>query len=505
MSKSDKKKIRKKPFRGRTGSKKSGAGRVGDLVRRMEAYASRHQLWRRGDRLLVAVSGGADSTALLQLLWRLARRQRLDLTAVHLDHGLRGESARADRRWVEELADRLGIPCFSGRREVGPVIEGGGSSPEEAPRRVRYDYFREAARETGVGILALGHQADDQAETVLLRLFRGGRPAALAGMLPSRMEGELRVVRPLLSFRREELLAFLEEVGEGFRRDSSNRDPRFLRNRVRHHLLPLLEAGYSPRCRELLVELAEREREREEYLRVVLDTRCRDLIREGPGGPFLDCDRFLRAAPPERGEALRRLLACSGVSSAGRRHFRALERLALGPSGRRYDLPGPAVACREGEDLFISSGREEKSLPERVLEIPGEAEIKEIPARLRIRILPVEPGMAGTGGAGTGGDGPGTLREYFDRERVQPPLTVRSRRPGDRYRPLGMEGRRKVKKLLAESGVPLSRRGLVPVIEDREKIIWLAGHRPHHRCRVREDTREVLEITLEYLRSPEQS
>lgn len=497
MPESDKKKTPGPEPKSPDGSGERRKGRGDDLLRRLAAFAARHRLWKNGDRLLAAVSGGADSVALLHLLHRLG----LDLTVVHLDHGLRGEASREDRCWVEELAARLGLPCVAGRRAAAAVMKEGGYSPEEAARRIRYRYFREVSAGTGIGILALGHQADDQAETVLLRLLRGGRPAALAGMLPSRRDGELLLVRPLLPFWRGELLAFLEEIGEDFREDLSNRDPRFLRNRIRHRLLPLLEAEYSPRCRQLLSALAEREREREDYLRGRLEDRCRELIRETAEGPALDCRLFPEAAALERGEVLRRLLARAGVVNPHRRHFKALERLAFGPSGRRLDLPGPAVASREGDLLRLSPRREEGDWPARPLEIPGETAIEELGARIRVRVRPKPTGPldrreAGPEASREGWTGAETLREYFDRDRVSPPLVVRPRLPGDRYRPLGMAGKKKIKKMLAEGGIPLSRRGSIPVVEDQERIVWLAGHRPNHYCRVRGETREVIEITL---------
>lgn len=469
----------------------------------MADYASHHRLWNPGARLLVSVSGGTDSVALLHLLHRLGGVAGLHLTVVHLDHCLRGEASRADRRWVQKLAGRLQLPFISGCREVEPVVKAGGYSLEEAARMVRYDFFREVSRETGIGILALGHQADDQAETVLLRLLRGGRPAALAGMRPSRQAGELTLIRPLLSFWRDELVGFLHEIGEGCREDLTNRDSRFLRNRVRHQLLPLLESEYSPRCRELLAELAERERERDDYLRGRLKIRCRELLRETGEGTALDCCLFREAAALEQGEVLRFLLARAGITTPHRRHFSALKRLADGQSGRSLDLPGSVSAYREGELMFIDPRREtEESFLPRTLKVPGEIIIEEISARIRARILPVPPGgETGAKELAAVAEAEGRRREYLDRDRVVLPLTVRSRQPGDRYRPLGMEGRKPVKKILAEARVPLARRGLIPVVEDQKRIVWLAVHRPNHCCRVRPDTREVIELSIEPLES----
>ncbi len=487
----------------RSGDSELTEGRGTIPIRRMAGYASRHRLWKPEDRLLVAVSGGTDSVALLHLLYRLGKSVGLHLTVVHLDHCLRGEASCGDRRWVKELAGRLQLPFITGCREVEPVIKAGGYSLEEAARMVRYDFFREVSRQTGIGILALGHQADDQAETVLLRLLRGGRPAALAGMRPARKEGELTLIRPLLPFWRDELVDFLHEIGEGWREDLTNRDSRFLRNRVRHQLLPLLESEYSPRCRELLVELAERERERDDYLRRRLEARGRELLRETGEGPALDCCLFREAAALEQGEVLRSLLARAGITAPHRRHFSALKRLAGGQSGRRLDLPGLVSAYREGDLLFIAPRREtEESFSPRTLEVPGEIVIEEISARLRARILPVPPDWEiGEKDPTAAAEAQGHRREYLDRDRVALPLTVRSRRPGDRYRPLGMEGRKPVKKILAEVKVPLSHRGLIPVVEDQKRIIWLAVHRPNHYCRVGPDTREVIELSFEPLQS----
>ena len=208
------------------------------MPEKIAAFSRRHRLFQPGDRIMVAVSGGPDSVALLRLLAELSGRFELKLLVIHLDHGLRGEDSRRDAKWVGGLAADLELDA---RIELSPPAGHSfpaGASPEEAARLVRYRFFHRLAAETGIATVALGHQSDDQAETVLMKLLRGGRPGALGGMRPRRREGDLRIIRPLLERSRQEILIYLEEIGQDYRKDPSNRDRRFTRNRVRRPPYP---------------------------------------------------------------------------------------------------------------------------------------------------------------------------------------------------------------------------------------------------------------------------
>ncbi len=243
--------------------------------------------------LLVAVSGGADSVALLHLVHRFAAGRNLDLTVAHLDHALR-RGSRTDRRFVEALAHRLGLPCLADRREV-PRLRRNDESPEEAARRVRWEFLREMAGRAGCPSIATGHTLDDQAETVLMRLVRGAGATALTGMAES---GPGPVVRPLLTLERSELHAFLERRGLEHRRDASNRNLRFDRNRVRLRVLPLLAKSLNPRVARHLVQAADRFREDALHLDALAETAFEELSeRDGDGRLVVDAER-LAAAPP---------------------------------------------------------------------------------------------------------------------------------------------------------------------------------------------------------------
>ena len=304
----------------------------------------------RGDRVLVAVSGGADSVALLHLIVGFARGFPVELVVAHLDHGLRRGSA-ADRRFVEKLARRLDLPVESARRDVGRERRKD-ESPAEAARRVRRKFLLETAKRVKARFIATGHHLDDQAETVLMRLVRGVGPAALAGMAPA---GPGPFLRPLLSLSRDDLRRYLERRGLDYREDPSNRDRRFDRNRTRHELMPLLAEGLNPRAAEHLVRAAERLREDAEYLDRIAVERYRRLATENEDRIELDAVKLARLAPPLARRVVREALARAGVDRRriGSRHIEAVLSLAGAGFGTRTALPGRKSARRLKTGLLL--------------------------------------------------------------------------------------------------------------------------------------------------------
>jgi tRNA(Ile)-lysidine synthase len=474
------------------------------LSRKVTEFAAFHHLWKEGERIMVAVSGGADSVALLHILHGLSPILDLELTVVHLDHGLRGQVSQDDARWVEELTRRLNIPYIGGRRDPASEVEEGGRSPEEAARIARYAFFREVSDRTGITTIALAHHADDQAETVLMKLLRGCSPAGLGGMRVSRREGPLRIVRPLLSARRWELREFLTSIGESFREDLSNRDCRFLRNRIRHELLPLMEKEYNPKIKEGLIHLAGMVRDRDDYLLDRLGDTFSLVVSKTDDGIKIDCKRFSTLPDFEQGEVLRQVLWEAGVNDPRRSYFKDIKRSIAGPSGSCLDLAGGVMAFRKDDNLIINTGLSTnciEPLTPLELPIPGEIIIESIGAKITVRqycrprLLEFKQTVNLKQYWENYPEG-GDLKEYLDGDQVIEPIMVRSRLPGDRYRPLSMPGSRKIKDILIDDKVAASIRDSIPVLEDAEGIIWLAGYRPAHRCRIRKETRNILEISL---------
>jgi tRNA(Ile)-lysidine synthase len=292
--------------------------------------------------IVVAVSGGADSVALLHLVHRLARTRNLRLAVAHLDHGLRRGSV-ADRRFVERLSAGLSVECIADRRDIEKCRRKG-ESVEEAARRVRRSFLREAARKVGAGLIATGHTLDDQAETVLMRLVRGSGPSALAGMAPS---GPGPFVRPLLHLERADLRGWLERRGLDYREDPSNRNLRFDRNRVRRLVLPFLSETLNPKAARHLVEAAGRLREDAELLDVLAARAFERIRRDSSGRGVEIAARDLERQPPPLARRIVRLaLEEAGVDPRRiiSRHIEAVLRLPGGEGRKRVELPGKREA-----------------------------------------------------------------------------------------------------------------------------------------------------------------
>ena len=279
---------------------------AGDLPEWVLTYARREGLFATGDRVLVAVSGGPDSVALLHLLVRLAPELGLDLGVAHFDHGLRGEDSRADADFVADLARRLGLPCHQGRGQVRDAARRDKVSLQMAARKLRLQFLQDTRRGHGYAKLALGHTADDQVELFWLRLLRGAGLEGLKGMWPATPEG---LVRPLLAVGKAVLLAWLEQEALPYRLDASNLSRAYLRNRVRLDLLPHLTRGYNPRLAQTIWRTQSLLQEDERFLardtaaawdRVARQTGCR-LLCPGPEPVFQPGAGFATAGAEVRG------------------------------------------------------------------------------------------------------------------------------------------------------------------------------------------------------------
>lgn len=227
-----------------------------DLFSRVEAALQKYKMLIPGERILVACSGGADSVALFHLLRELAPRLGIRLSLLHFDHALRRGSER-DCEFVEGLARNFGIPFYSGRRRSRRGIYKTGLSPEEEARKNRYEFFERVVKKTRIRKIALGHHWDDQAETVLMRLIQGTGLRGLQGIRPVVKVKRITLIRPLIEIRRDEIREFLKKCSIPHREDGTNQSQRFLRNRIRHRLLPLLEKEFNPQIRQSLCRLAE--------------------------------------------------------------------------------------------------------------------------------------------------------------------------------------------------------------------------------------------------------
>ena len=447
------------------------------------ATIRRRGLLQGGETVLVAVSGGADSVALLDLLRELAPALGLTLHAAHVDHGLRPE-AGADAEFVRALCERLGIPFHlervSVRRE--PPWEG----LEAEARRARYAALFGRAAALGAHRVATGHTADDQAETVLMRLLQGAGPRGLAGIAPAR--GLL--IRPLLETRRAEIEAHLSARDIEYVEDATNRDLRFLRNRIRHEILPFLSERWGPGLVESLCRTAALSRRLVEQLEQRARVELDRLATRGPLGLVLPMPE-LRALPEDLAvETLRQAAAGLGESRPLRGPCqRALRRLLRPAAARRGVQLGGLVVELSGRWLRVGPARPAALTP-REWTVPGTLELGEVGWRLEARCFERSGGYAPPREPD---------RVAFDADRLPSTLVVRPRRPGDRFLPFGGAGERRLKSFLIDAGVPRWERPRIPLLEARGAIVWVAGLRRGQSAPVTPDTRRILEVTLRSL------
>jgi tRNA(Ile)-lysidine synthase len=431
-----------------------------------------------GETVLVAVSGGADSVALLHVLMTLAGELSLRLHVLHVDHGLRPDAGR-DAEFVRRLAARLEVPA-----NVGRVTVPAGGSLEAAARAARYAALDAEARRVDARRIAVGHTADDQAETVLMRMLAGAGVRGLAGIPPVRG----RIIRPLIETRRGELRAALEAAGLPWVEDPSNRDSKFLRNRIRHELLPLLSASYSADVVTALDRIARLCRDTVGAIERVA-RRELDRLAVDAGEALVLPHAALAELPAQVAAEVLRLAAARLGSRAPLRAWahRGLARILASPPPRRpFRLGGIAVEVSSGR-VRLAAG-EARGLPARELTVPGRVELPEIGRVLRARIV-----------SATECEVPRELRRVvFDAALVPSRLTVRARRPGDRFSPFG-GGERRLKSFLIDEKIPRWERARLPLVEADGRIVWVGGVRRSGEAPVTPATRRVLELTLDPL------
>jgi len=308
-------------------------------------------LLRAGDRIGVAVSGGADSVALLRVLLELRSELGFVLTIAHFNHGLRGEASAADEAFVAELAKQHELDCFAGHGDVRAQAVAHKLTLEAAGRQMRYRWFAQAAQQHRLDGIATGHTLDDQAETVLLKFLRGAGTRGLAGIYPILHRDGFRIVRPLLRVSHAEVEAYLSSLGQVWREDESNLDQRFLRNRIRHELLPLLERDYNPRLRHILADMAKLSQAEQQYwndlvARHLTTNPCGELLLAG----FADLPVALQR------RVLKSFAEAQGGAALDFAHVEKLRRCALGEL-RKAELPGDRIAMRANGTLQIGKLR----------------------------------------------------------------------------------------------------------------------------------------------------
>lgn len=468
------------------------------IVVRTAAFVDDHRLLGQGDTVVVAISGGGDSVALARILVELAKdpARKYRIYLAHLNHQLRPESDE-DADFVRDLARQLGVTAVVYCADVGARAQRYGVSTELAGREARYAMLRRVVRLTGASAVALGHQADDNVETVLHRILRGTALRGLAGIRPSRvLQGtQARIVRPVLSLRREDLCAYLDRLGQPFRHDASNETADFTRNRLRNELLPLLRRQFNPRVDEALLRLATSAAEAGAWLQSQADAELKRTLLDVRGTECRLSAGTLAALPKAlRGEVFRVALARLGASlrEIGREEYERLGRLAMehGPAGPMNFPGGLSAEVRDGVLCLRRETVRGDAAKSWSMEVPVQGAV-ELPNGARLEL---DSPPCGHGDASACLEGKPSNVEYMDLDAVAPPLIARTCRRGDRFRPLGAPGGKQVGDFFTDARIPRERRQAAWLLLDRCGPIWLAGHRLDDRVRVRDHTRRLLRL-----------
>lgn len=456
-------------------------------------------LFAEARRILLAVSGGADSTALLHVMKALTSNGtiRADLVCVHVNHHLRGPESDGDENFLVERAAELGLRIVSRSVDVGAYAEEHKLSLETAGRRVRLACFAEVARVYDCTWIATGHQKNDNAETVLQRLRRGTGLRGLGAIWPARrLEGDLWLARPLLGSTRAEIITYLQAGNLRWREDHTNADCTYTRNHVRHRLLPALQSRSAGPLVEELTELAASARKLHQRVGAEAGRAASESVTWTDGAASLDTTALAALSPMVAVELIRLQLprlAC-GERELTQNHYESILRLARQqPARRALTLPGGVSIRTESGNLILQrrrppngAGRDDRRV---TLDVPGTVTFDEYTVEAKtlasseVETLKIK-----------GDKGP--FLEYLDLDRVGRPLVVRRRRPGDRFRPLGLAHEKKLGKFLTAAKVRETMREKTLVFDDGEKIVWVCPVRISEHAKVANETKRVLMLRV---------
>ena len=481
-----------------------------DFVRQMHRFILRHAMIKNGETVLVAVSGGADSLALLYGLHALHSQLDCHLHVAHLNHCLRPEAA-ADADFVQQHAAHLGVPCTVERAEVPHFVQRWKLSVEAAARKARYQFYEAVSTEIGATKVALGHHQDDTAETVLMNLIRGSGSTGLKGIPSVR---DIKFIRPLTGFTRQQIEAFLTSEGLVPRQDSTNSDTRYFRNRIRHELIPRLESDYNPNIKIGLSRTADVLGAESEYLDTVaqealVTCRVRDPDRvktlTTPESVVLDSAKFRQFHIAVQRRVLRVCFfeVSGSLDALSFTHCEAMLRLVGGntpnavlalPNGLRFRRVYQHLIFEVNVDTRSPFPTESFAYP---LAVPGKTFIVALNTAIT-----AEVGDIGCCEMQTLPDG--RFEAILDYEKVKDVSTeslpetcrlrVRTRQPGDRFQPHGMQGTKKIKDFLIDAKVPREERDRIPILVCGDKVLWIVGYTTSELFKIHPGTRHYLHL-----------
>ncbi len=475
-----------------------------EFEKKLADFVKTNGLLGSEEKILLAVSGGADSIALMYALHTLKAEDFFDtkLFCAHINHQLRGTEADSDEEFVVTQAKKLKLTVTTRRTDVREFARLHKLSIETAARRLRMEALIDIAKANNCSRVATAHQKNDNAETILQRLSRGTGFRGLGGIWPERVfAGEIKFIRPLLCFRRDEIIEYLQQRNLKWRHDHTNADCTYRRNYIRHRLMPALKQEFSDSIVEQLSKLAESARRYYSMVCKRADELCPAMADCDGDKTVLDLKLFGVEPQPVKIELIRRCLAninC-GERDLTQGHYEGILQLSeQNVTGRNIELPGVFVVRREYENLIFSNRRMRLAPPilsqptkdqAVTVDIPGQTEHE----KFSIRAVVLEKDEVDFEKFKTTKT---DSIEWFDLDKIRPPLIVRHRRPGDRFVPLGQSEAKKLGKFLTAQRIPHGIRRDILVVADREKIIWVWPVRISEQSKITARTRKILQLRI---------
>ena len=480
------------------------------MLHRVKKTIERFRMFDPGDRVGVATSGGPDSVALLHVMARIAEDLNLTLIIIYLNHGLRGEESDSEDEFVRRLGESMKILVESRKISIPSIREKEKGSLEDVCRKERYKFFEEVVKNYHLNKIALGHNLNDQAETVVIKFLRGSGLEGLRGILPVR---DGIYVRPLLEVSREEILFFLREERAEYITDSSNMDNRYLRNRIRNELIPELKEFYNPRLVENVGRMSNILRLENDFIEKCVDEILSDWsINSYEEEVKIDIPNLKSLHPALQFRVIKTILddISSSKKGIGYIHVKSVIDLIEGgrPNGL-LDLPADVAIRREYDNLVIlknerfdrkvlspltmNNGKNKgrKGDKRKVsdyyyhIEIPCSVNIEETGMKIAFDLMDAGPL-----------DYSSWSTVFIDYSVISFPLGIRNIRPGDRIQPFGLKGTKKVKSFFIDEKIPGKERGRIPLLVDQESVLWIPGVKLSDRARVTNRTEKVLRAEI---------
>lgn len=454
---------------------------------KVREYCDRYQLIEEEDGIVIGVSGGADSMALMMVLNGWRQEKKLRLAVVHVHHGIRGAEADADEAYVRKAAENLNLPFFVFHLDIPAIAKKHHLTEEETGRMARYRCFQKVLQEQNLNKIAVAHHEEDQAETVLFQMIRGSMISGLAGMRPVRGN----VIRPMLSVSRKEIETYLQDQGIRWRTDSTNQSARYARNRIRHEILPVMEEIHPGAVRHLAMMAADMRDLETEIQRKASDVLLECRIRRGRTFEVrIEVPDLKKQSEPVRGEVILRAVEdlTGKRKDLTRQHIRSVLRLMDQNNGSRVDLPY-GILARKNYSCLVLEKKEEK---EKTQVSP--------PGRLEIQIQPWNSGREIRKPASA--DSEYERQEFeqqefvkqIDCDRIRNTLQLRFPEPGDVIQINREGGHKKLRPLFTDLKIDQEKRDRIPVVADGHEIVWVVGYRLSEGYKITRHTRKVAEI-----------